>query len=220
MSQFARDFVKFTSFTEGRDKIYRTVQYLSRWILWYSEKRGATPSIKVKNIESAISLSRKLFRMARTLDFLQKAADAMYMTDDVLKTFEIAGMLGKAIWLVTDHVIWFAKVKVIEVDLKFWSKISAWTWFLGIFSLLMRDLRKLQMISERAKTVKDRQDKEARKALRKEYHAARLELIKNFCDFWIPLGILEYSSKGWGATGGVVSSLIGWKQQWQKTVRK
>ncbi|XP_077994111.1 uncharacterized protein LOC144447868 [Glandiceps talaboti] len=223
-STLARDFVKFTSLTDGRDKIYRTAQYVSRWLIWYSENGGETSSsdlmIRIKNLEAAVTLSRKLFRMARSMEFLQKASDAMNITDDILKTFEVLGMLGKAIWLVSDHVIWFGKVKVIEVDLGWWSRISAWTWLLGIVSLILRDLRKIQNIALRAKAMKDGGDREDPLTLKMEYKAARVELIKNFCDMWIPLGSLGYANKGYGASGGVISSLIGFRQLWHKTVKK
>ncbi|XP_002741558.1 uncharacterized protein LOC100375007 [Saccoglossus kowalevskii] len=214
---FVRKFIKFTSYTDGRDKLYRTAQYTSRWLIWYWNTTGVVPKelhIRIQNLEAALTMSRKLFRMAKTLDFLQKIADAMYITDDILKIFQILGMTGKAAWLVADHVIWFTKIKVIKADLLMWSKISAWTWFLGILALVLRDLRKLHNLIELAKGLKYGGEKRAKVALEKELESAKIELIKDVCDLMIPLGSLQYLNKGWGATGGTISSLIGLQQTW------
>lgn len=56
-----------------------------------------------------------VFRMARTLDFIQKALDALGKKDETEKALEVLGYLFKAIWLFSDHLIWFGKIKLIQV---------------------------------------------------------------------------------------------------------
>jgi peroxin-11B len=57
--------IRFTSRTAGRDKIYRTVQYASRFVAWYYiNKRFAGGSVErrvelFQNLESVMSLTRK-----------------------------------------------------------------------------------------------------------------------------------------------------------------
>lgn len=53
--------------------------------------------------------------MARTLDFIQKALDALGKKDETEKALEVLGYLFKAIWLFSDHLIWFGKIKLIQV---------------------------------------------------------------------------------------------------------
>jgi peroxin-11B len=56
--------VRFTSQTAGRDKIYRTVQYASRFLAWfYIKKRGIGGVERLvelfQNLESVMSVTRK-----------------------------------------------------------------------------------------------------------------------------------------------------------------
>lgn len=56
--------IRFTARTAGRDKIYRTVQYASRFLAWYFIKKRRIGGIErlvelFQNLESAMSLTRK-----------------------------------------------------------------------------------------------------------------------------------------------------------------
>ena len=54
------EIIRFTSRTAGRDKIYRTIQYASRFLAWYYvKKRGVVNGELFQNIESMMSLTRK-----------------------------------------------------------------------------------------------------------------------------------------------------------------
>jgi peroxin-11B len=45
----------------GRDKTYRSVQYLARFLAWYEYRKGATKETvtRLTNLKSSIGLSRK-----------------------------------------------------------------------------------------------------------------------------------------------------------------
>lgn len=56
--------VRFTARTSGRDKLYRTVQYASRFLAWYYiRKQRVTNVVKFvelfQNLDSLMSLTRK-----------------------------------------------------------------------------------------------------------------------------------------------------------------
>lgn len=58
------EIIRFTSRTAGRDKIYRTIQYASRFLAWYYiRKRRVTNAARIvelfQNLESVMSLTRK-----------------------------------------------------------------------------------------------------------------------------------------------------------------
>ena len=51
------EIIRFTARTSGRDKIYRTVQYASRFLAWYQLKKR--PVEVFENLESLMSVTRK-----------------------------------------------------------------------------------------------------------------------------------------------------------------
>ena len=58
------EIIRFTSRTAGRDKVYRTIQYASRFLAWYYIKKQRAGDVlqlveKFQNLESVMSLTRK-----------------------------------------------------------------------------------------------------------------------------------------------------------------
>lgn len=53
--------LRFTATTVGRDKIYRGVQYFSRFLAWYLLRQGATKETvaRFNNLKKTLALSRK-----------------------------------------------------------------------------------------------------------------------------------------------------------------
>lgn len=217
----APNFIKYMSYTEGRDKINRTVQYAARFILWYFDRYGGVHATvqKVQSLESALTNSRKLFRMARTVDFLQKVLDALDRKDETEKTLEVLGYFFKALWLFSDHIIWFGKIKVIQIDTKDWGQKSAWCWLAANSFLAARDLYQLQQLIIQSEERKKSGDTSLWSSKdQQELQKVKLQLAVDLCDILIPLGSLGYISKGLAAAGGVSSSLIGSYLVWQKNL--
>ncbi|XP_071942695.1 uncharacterized protein [Antedon mediterranea] len=215
-----RDYVKYTSYTEGRDKIYRTIQYASRFVLWYLSRRDSVTSFhqKVKNLESAITTSRKLFRMLRCIDFSLKAVDALRTTDEKLKMFALIGSIGKAGWLVLDHAIWFGQIKVFTVESQRWAKLSYWLWLIGVTALALRDFRKINLLVAQAKKLRSQSEREEKTAIKAELDKARIEFLIDVSDAFIPLAALNFCSKGLGALGGVIASIAGGYLAYEKNI--
>jgi hypothetical protein len=53
--------LKYTATTVGRDKIYRAVQYFSRFLAWYLLRQGATKETvaRFNSLKKTLGLSRK-----------------------------------------------------------------------------------------------------------------------------------------------------------------
>lgn len=53
--------LRFWSTTVGRDKTYRSVQYLARFLAWYEYRKGATKETvaRLTNLKTSLGLSRK-----------------------------------------------------------------------------------------------------------------------------------------------------------------
>lgn len=60
--------LKFTATTVGRDKLYRGVQYFSRFLAWYLLRQGASKETvaRFNNLKKTLGLSRKcnIFNLA------------------------------------------------------------------------------------------------------------------------------------------------------------
>ena len=56
-----------------------------------------------------------VFRMFRSVEYAQKAMDALTQTDDIQGTLTLIGYSGKALWLLVDHMIWLGKTKIYNV---------------------------------------------------------------------------------------------------------
>nr|XP_054751985.1 peroxisomal membrane protein 11A-like [Lytechinus pictus]XP_054751986.1 peroxisomal membrane protein 11A-like [Lytechinus pictus] len=219
-SEPIRDLMKYLSFTEGRDKIYRITQYATRFILWYygNNKASQFNLERIKNLESTVTNSRKLFRMLRSVEFLQRALDSLASSDNTEASLQLIGYLGKSLWLLTDHVVWLHKVKVYEVNIKRWADNSARAWLIGLLALTLRDLYKLQKLSLSLKELKRAGEPVPRQRLESDITKARLQFVLDFSDVFIPLAALGYVNKGVGSAGGVIASVIGLYLVWQKNV--
>ncbi|XP_071789084.1 peroxisomal membrane protein 11B-like [Asterias amurensis] len=220
--QFVRDFVKFTSYTEGRDKLYRVTQYASRFLLWYFTRYGGpdTTVQKVQQLEAAVTTSRKLFRMFRSMEFAQRAVDALQQTDDIQRFLTLIGFTGKALWLLIDHLVWLGRTKICDVDIKKWGQRSAWYWLVALLSLTLNDLRKIQLLTRQAEALKREGLMKSNQGveLKRDMHKARLGLMVNLSDVWIPVSVLGYVSKGLGSMGGVIASVTAIHLVWNKNV--
>ena len=53
--------LRFWSTTVGRDKTYRTIQYMARFLAWYEYRKGATKETvaRLTALKSSLGLSRK-----------------------------------------------------------------------------------------------------------------------------------------------------------------
>lgn len=54
--------------------------------------------------------------MLRSVEFLQRALDALASTDNTEASLQLIGYLGKSLWLLTDHVVWMHKIKLFDVS--------------------------------------------------------------------------------------------------------
>jgi peroxin-11B len=143
------NWIKFTSTTVGRDKLYRTIQYVSKFLAFYLAKGDALASKetieKITKLGNAVGIARKLFRVGKPIDFLQTMIKALTIKDDVIRwcTVGRAACLGS--WLALDSIQWLHIVSVIKVsDFKSLQKNSARFWFYGLLFAVAADLYRVR----------------------------------------------------------------------------
>lgn len=112
--------IKFTATTVGRDKLYRLIQYLAKFLAHgYFTVPTTTPSPKthsasddplwtmgqrLNRLSLAVGMARKLFRLGKPVDFLQTIFKSQAIQDDVIRWCAI----GRSLFLAGMFLImWF-----------------------------------------------------------------------------------------------------------------
>ncbi|XP_062518954.1 peroxisomal membrane protein 11B-like [Corticium candelabrum] len=201
-----RRVLRFLQHTAGRDKLYRTAQYGSRLILRAWKGRPNAPQFLaiLNTLESHLSLSRKLFRLFSSIDFLINALDSLKEREPVVRYLTFSAMICKAIWLLIDHILWLSKANLINFETTRWTKRSNWIWLFGILFLIVRDVYNIRV----------------RKLTKRSNYRA---LVRNVCDMMLPvgnLGIVRCHDSGTAGLFGIISSLIGAYDIWLKVEAK
>ncbi|XP_037621914.1 peroxisomal membrane protein 11A [Sebastes umbrosus] len=229
--------VKFTSQSQGRDRIFRATQYacaLSIYLLRNNSERKDLVA-KLKSLETNMSAGRKLFRLGNTINSIEAAKRTMQLSDRVLCLCLTAANANRALYFICDNVLWARSVGLIrDIDKERWSLNSSRCYFLSLVMSLTRDLYiVVQLMTQRARDEHFRQKMEMH--LRespevaeavvpqldailfllfdslKSHPAVALDTLKNVCDLFIPLDKLGIYQSNAGVVGfcGLMSSVIG-----------
>lgn len=221
--------LKYTSTTVGRDKVYRAVQYWSRFYAWYLLRTGKTPDVIAPwaALKSHLALSRKLMRIGKNVEHL-KAASLLIQesakTDPILRALGIGRQLGYAGYLTYDVANWAHGSKFVTLkNNKEISKIAARFWFTGLSCNIAAGLYKIyvnrqQMQAVRSSGSSDEKGTQVKK-LEKDLYAAQKQLLQDCLDICNPgtsLGVFNFDD-GLIGLAGLGSSFLGMATQWKKT---
>ena len=112
---------------------------------------------------------------------------------------------------------------VFQINIQLWTKGSSWAWLIGLAASTAFDLIKLNDLQTRLDNTALHMDSmswhELADQILMEMHTVRLNFWRDFCDLFIPLSSLQYTSPGLGALCGLVSSCIGFQLEWEKNVK-
>ncbi|XP_037307143.1 peroxisomal membrane protein 11A isoform X1 [Pungitius pungitius] len=165
--------VRFTNQSQGRDRIFRAVQYacaLSTYILRnHSERKDLVA--KLRSLESNMSAGRKcefnvtcdVLRLGNTVNSVAAAKRTLQLSDRVLSLCLTAANLNRALYFLLDNVLWARSVGLIrDINKERWSLNSSRCYFLSLVMSLTRDVYVvLQLMAQRAKDKQFRQKMEA-----------------------------------------------------------
>uniref|UniRef100_A0A0B7BS85 Peroxisomal membrane protein 11B n=1 Tax=Arion vulgaris TaxID=1028688 RepID=A0A0B7BS85_9EUPU len=244
-SEFLDTFVKFNSLASGRDKLFRLLQYGSKFGWWYLQQTDVTPEIviKLQRLSSALSTTRKFMRLGKSIDFLHGANRSLYLTDAVLRWSITLSKLNQSVYLLFDHVIWAGRVGLATIDKDKWANLSSRFWIATIILNLVRDLYEIIQIfvqELKLKAVKSSRSQykngvSEHKQITKPFLTSTqvimkcivenqpvfLDLVRNLCDLVLPLEALGHIKASPGVQGlaGTVSSIIGIASSWNPLLR-
>ncbi|KAI1304441.1 Peroxisomal membrane protein PMP27 [Mortierella claussenii] len=223
--------LKFTATTVGRDKLYRAVQYFSRFLAWYLFRQGASTETvaRFNNLKKTLGLSRK----RKPIEHIESAVAASSLKDEVLRFLTVGKQLSYAGYLTYDALIFLDGAGAYKFqNIKRYNELANKFWLSGIVFGFVGGLYKTRQIQIRkeaaARGLKHQGETEkshARsdlKALEREQHAANRQLLQDGLDMLIPATGLGYVDLDDGAVGlvGTITSILGAQTQWAKVNKK
>ncbi|KAJ5899501.1 peroxin PEX11-2 [Penicillium taxi] len=219
--------LRYVATTIGRDKLFRTLQYFSRFYAWYLYRTNKPQSaIEPYNaVKKQLGTTRKILRIGKFAEHLKAASVALdnkNPIDPVLRYLAVGRQLGYAGYLSLDavtvvDVIGYRKL----ASVKRLQDSAYRSWAVGLVCSAVAGVYTLFRLKEKEKAINRKEGEgvvEAKK-IERELSAARIQLISDLCDLTVPASALGISSLDDGLVGiaGTVSSLIGVWSQWRKT---
>ncbi|KAF9940726.1 Peroxisomal membrane protein PMP27 [Mortierella alpina] len=219
--------LKYTATTVGRDKIYRGIQYFSRFLAWYLLRQGYTKDTvaRFNSLKKTLGLSRK----RKPVEHLDNAVKAVAVKDEFLRYCTIGKQLAYAGYLTLDGIIFIDGSGAYKFkNIKKYSELASRFWLAGIVFGFVSGLYKTRQIQIRRESAArglshsaEAEKSLARtelKSLAKEQHSVNKTLLQDGLDMLIPATGLGYLSLDDGAVGliGTATAIMGAKSQWAK----
>lgn len=212
-------FIKFIDSTPKREKCFRLVAYLSRFLAYYLQKQGFTADVvkKFADLKQHATFIRKALRFLKPLNHLQAASKAYddKVGDCVLNSTTVVKNLGLAGYLTLDIITWFKMMGL--VDKKKFLLVPVWSvrcWLAALIAGVVNSLRSYKINS--AKMADEKADTAA---LKKKLFTAKRKLVWDSLDIFICLNILNYLNFSEGDIGfaGTITSIMGLRDLWSTT---
>ncbi|XP_011314938.1 peroxisomal membrane protein 11B [Fopius arisanus] len=212
--------IKVNNQSAGRDKIARFFQYGSR-AGWYLLQNGETTRNSVdilKSLEYTFSSFRKLLRFGRSLDSLYSALSTIKNPDLVIRFTLTFSKIANGLFLLADHIIWIGRAGLFRINLEKWTTVANKYWLFTIVMNLVRDLYEImQIIDQNSLHHNYKINLSIHDLLSmilcysKNHKSVFLDILKNGCDFFIPMTALGYTKLNPGTIGllGLISSIVG-----------
>ncbi|XP_041463794.1 peroxisomal membrane protein 11B-like [Lytechinus variegatus] len=141
-ASLAANIISFLGKTGGRDKLYRTCQYGSRFVWWCVQESKRDPELvkKLKGLDSHLSTSRKLLRIGKSVEFLRAAQKSIHRSDPFLQFTITLANINKASYLLIDHLLWMHRIGLVKVNSTYYGHLSSRFWLATLLLSLSTDL--------------------------------------------------------------------------------
>ncbi|KAL1456911.1 hypothetical protein WDU94_001598 [Cyamophila willieti] len=162
---------------------------------------------KIKLLEFHLAMFRRLLRLGRCFDTLYSALPLLHHPDKMVQMLVVLTKIAQGMFLLCDHIVWFGRVGITEVDTLHWSGTANRYFFYSIVLMLARDFYEIMQLYDVTKhSLKNRQMSLTELVCSNK--TVFLDLLKNACDVFIPATGLGYVKFNPGTVGffGVMSS--------------
>ncbi|GMM33899.1 Pex11 protein [Saccharomycopsis crataegensis] len=216
--------VRLLAKTAGRDKIFRCIQYLSRFLAYYFSTIGLLDHSRLsKSVSGDLSFIRKAFRFLKPLEHLVslgKVLDAATSVDPISRTVSAFRDSTFIAYLFFDQVMFFKTLKLIDgKSFPNAAILSGRLWALAIGLGIVNDVKNWYDASSHLRqleTHKDGKNAEITHAIKSKKYAAKRKLLWDSLDLFVALnsGKLLHSNEGKIALAGTATSVMGLQDVW------
>jgi hypothetical protein len=209
-------FIKLLAQTDGRDKIYKTLQGIVK-ILGYQSAGDKELAKKYAGLAKSIGEGRSIMRMTKWVGNVNKLQGFVPKLGglNAKMAIEILRVLGDFGYILGDNLAYLSKYKVLSLDATEVGKKSKIFQFWGYICAVILDILAL---------MKNEKLKESDAATyAKERQAGLLNITKNLADTLATMAAVGYLSTVWGPSAGMTGALgatsgaIATYQNWTKT---
>lgn len=144
--------VRFSAQSDAKEKIFRSTQYACTLLGFTLKKCGVGSDLlnTVKQLETHVSLTRKLMRLGNSVSALEAAKRAIHLSDSVLRLCLTVAHLNRAMYFACDNVLWAGKIGLLpQLNQEQWSQRSFRYYLFALILSLTRDVYEIQLLMER-----------------------------------------------------------------------
>lgn len=218
--------------TAGRDKAFRLLQYLARFLSSYVAVNSGSLELArwFKQLQGQFAFIRKGLRCLKPLNHLQDAArafDNKLSVDPVVRLAAVLKNLAYVGYLSLDSLVWLKMLGAVA-STKFpkAGKYASWFWFIGLLSGLTSDARKIFISSSKLKSLASSaasgdekaalKDTEELKKTQAQRAAATKKLVWDSLDTFIVLNSLGFLHNPETQVGlaGSITAFLGLQEIW------
>lgn len=213
--------IRFLDTTPKREKVFRLVAYLSRFLSYYLQRQGfPADTVKLfKDLKAHVTFIRKGLRFLKPLNHLQTAAETFdnKLMDPILQNTTVIRNLCYAGYLSLDSITWFKMMGLI--DSKKFPTVSTHAsrfWLVGLIAGVVNSLRTYKINLAKLTSGDEKVDTEAVNA---KIFKAKRKLVWDLLDMFIALNTLNYLHFTEGDVGlaGTITSIMGLRDMWAAT---
>jgi hypothetical protein len=207
-------FVKLLATTDGRDKIYKFTQNLSKLLAFAASDKATIK--KWTGLSKSLGEGRSIMRMCKWVNNVQKLQGFAAKVGSLsqLQIIEIMRVLGDFGYVLGDNLAFLSKYGLIPLNKDNVSKNSKIFQFWGFFFATLLDILSILDLKNQSKLDAAAKAKKAKEL--------RLSFLKNLSDMLVTLAAVGYLQKVYNPSAGVTSVLgmvsagIATYQNWQK----
>lgn len=199
-----------------REKSFRLVAYLSRFLAYYAQRQGYPLSTVTKfiSLKTNATFMRKGLRFLKPLNHLEIAAKLYDNKNVEFRWANIIRNLCLAGYLTLDSVVWFKMMGL--VDAKKLPNIAKHATYLWLFSLIAGLVNGLQKLASYNSYQLNNENEDKAKGVELQLYQTRRKLLWDALDTFIALNLTGYLHFTEGDIGfaGTITSIMGLNDLW------